>query len=49
MHKPAPRELAVIAAPIFLAEAAVVAALFLGAVIVVQGRTLWAVVLGWVQ
>lgn len=49
MRKPDNREIIVVAAPIFAAQAVVGVALFLGAAIVVQGHTLWGAIIGFAQ
>jgi hypothetical protein len=49
MKRPENREIIVIATPIFAAQAVVGVALFLGAAVLVQGHTLWAVIIGWTQ
>lgn len=45
MRRPDREEVAVVIAPVFIAEAAVVVALFLGASIVVNGHTLWGAII----
>lgn len=47
MRDPDRSELLAVAAPVFIAQAVVGVALFLGATIMVRGHTLWAVVIGW--
>lgn len=49
MKRPEPVELIAVATPVFIAQAVVGVVLILGATILVQGHTLWAVVIGWVQ
>lgn len=46
MRKPDRREIIITAAPIFAAEAVVVVALFLGAVVTINGHALWTVIVG---
>jgi hypothetical protein len=40
------REIAAVAVPTFIAEVVVVVSLFLGATVIINGRTLWAVIVG---
>lgn len=47
MRKPDPRDLIAVGVPVFMAEAVVVVALFVGASVIVNGHTLWGVVIGW--
>lgn len=49
MRKPEPIELIAVATPVFLAQAVVGVALFLGAAILVQGHTLWGAIIGLAQ
>jgi hypothetical protein len=49
MRKPESVEIIAIVTPIFAAQAVVGIALFLGAAVLVQGHTLWAVIIGWTQ
>lgn len=46
MNKPDRREIMITAVPIFAAEAVVVVALFMGAVITINGHALWAYLVG---
>jgi hypothetical protein len=46
MRKPKPREIATIAMPIFIAEAVVAVALFMGVAITVEGHALWVWIAG---
>lgn len=45
MKHPA-REIAAVAVPIFIAEAVVAIALFLGAAITIEGHVLWVMIVG---
>lgn len=46
MRNPDPREIAAVAVPIFIAEAVVAVALFLGTAVTVQGHVLWTLIVG---
>lgn len=46
MRRPNPKEIAVAAAPVFIAEAVVAVVMFLGATIIINGHTLWGALVG---
>jgi hypothetical protein len=49
MRKPDRKEVAIVIAPVFIAEAVVIVALFVGASVVIRGHVLWAFILGMIE